>query len=652
MNLAVTLLVVLAIASVIGTVLRQNEPYENYIIKFGRFWFDVFEQLGLFDVYSSIWFMGILGFLLVSVSVCIYRNGPAMIKDAIRFRLKIEKNSLLAFHNKAQWRLGSSTASARDIIISQMKKADFKIRCHTYDDHIVVAAKKGTASRLGYLFTHIAIVVICTGALIDSNFPLKLAESMGRISIETRSIPASKVPEASVISSDNHAFRGNITLQENTSADFLFLNLRDGYLVQKLPFRIELKDFRIEHYPTGQPKSFESDLVIHDVELDKTLHKTIAVNHPLVYRGYSIYQASFSDGGSHLKIKAWPLMRTDKTRSKQKYVKIKGDVNSELELETPRGPMTLELTDFRKFNIMPAGKDDPSGKKFVNRGPNFTFKLRNAAGEAHEYVNYMWPIKQEGRSFFISGVRGSPAEEFRYLHIPADDKGGIGRFMRFQASLYDTQRLRTVSARRAEQLVKTLEGEDAMLKDQLAITIERVASLFAKGGYSALNRFIKKDVPAEQRATTAGIYMKMLRGVLGDLYVDILTREGNDPEDTISDQDARFFEDAVLALDARTKYGSPFYLQLADFEHVEASGLQIARAPGKNVVYFGSAMLIIGVFLMFYLPYRRYWAWIEDSDTGTMVLLAGSGLRHIPEFHREFEAIRGHLDQHLASLSP
>ncbi|MBW9249440.1 MAG: hypothetical protein GJU72_10295, partial [Acidithiobacillus ferriphilus] len=40
MRLAVSLLVLLAIASVIGTILNQQQPYEDYALKFGPFWFD------------------------------------------------------------------------------------------------------------------------------------------------------------------------------------------------------------------------------------------------------------------------------------------------------------------------------------------------------------------------------------------------------------------------------------------------------------------------------------------------------------------------------------------------------------------------------------------------------------------------------------
>jgi len=74
MRFAVSLLTVLGIASIIGTVLKQNEPYENYIIKFGQFWFNFFESLGLYDVYHTGWFLSILLFLVISTSLCIYRN--------------------------------------------------------------------------------------------------------------------------------------------------------------------------------------------------------------------------------------------------------------------------------------------------------------------------------------------------------------------------------------------------------------------------------------------------------------------------------------------------------------------------------------------------------------------------------------------------
>ena len=76
MRFAITMFSLLAVASVIGTVLKQNEPYNNYIIKFGQFWFDIFNQLGLYNVYQAFWFLLILIFLITSTSLCISRNTP------------------------------------------------------------------------------------------------------------------------------------------------------------------------------------------------------------------------------------------------------------------------------------------------------------------------------------------------------------------------------------------------------------------------------------------------------------------------------------------------------------------------------------------------------------------------------------------------
>jgi len=81
MRFAIGLLTILAIASVIGTVLQQNQPYPNYVIEFGQFWFTVFEWLGLFDVYHSAWFLILLAFLVLSTSLCIWRNTPGFLKE-------------------------------------------------------------------------------------------------------------------------------------------------------------------------------------------------------------------------------------------------------------------------------------------------------------------------------------------------------------------------------------------------------------------------------------------------------------------------------------------------------------------------------------------------------------------------------------------
>lgn len=111
MRFAIALLVVLSIASIVGTVLTQDDPYPNYVNQFGPFWADIFRSLGLYSVYSAWWFMLILLFLVVSISLCVIRNAPKMLADAKSWKDKVREGSLRAFHHKAEYSVSGTRAS-------------------------------------------------------------------------------------------------------------------------------------------------------------------------------------------------------------------------------------------------------------------------------------------------------------------------------------------------------------------------------------------------------------------------------------------------------------------------------------------------------------------------------------------------------------
>jgi len=638
MNLAITLLVAIAIASVVGTVLQQNQPYQDYIIKFGPFWFEVFNTLGLYDVYGALWFLAILAFLVLSTSVCISRNTPNMLREMRNFHLNVRYKSLQAFRHRREWQAEAQPQALQDALVGWLQGLGYRTRVSNDEGHYILAAVKGRYSKLGYFFTHIAIVVICIGALFDSGLPLMLREASGQLAPETRDLPASEVPAISRLPVGNPSFRGSIRIPEGSSANIVFLQLRDGYLVQPLPFSIEVKDFRIEHYPTGQPKSFESDLVIHDPDVDTPLERTIAVNHPWIYKGYAIYQASFSDGGTGLTLEAWPLQSAD-----IKPQHINGKVLESTPIVTPGGAMTLEFTDFRMFNINPVM--DRNGKeKQKNFGPNFTFRLRNASGQAREYENYMLPVEFDGRKFMLSGVRESRAEPFRYLHIPVDEKGGIERFLRFRAMLFDEDRLRAIVRRTTDESIGQIKLDRPIPREEVMRSMLGLIGQFRTGGFESVTKLVSERVPEGKRAGVLKAYLKVLQTVLGEVYLELLHEEGVDLSQGMRKDDALYFDESLTAVAALGAYGAPFYLQLKEYEFVQASGLQIARAPGKDVVYFGFALLIVGVFLMFYVPNRKLWFWIERQGATSRILAAGTGHRHQRDFEHEFEHMCEQLD--------
>ena len=635
MNLAITMLVAISIAAVIGTVLKQNEPYTNYVIKFGSFWFEVFKSLGLFDIYGAPWFITLLGILLVSTGVCVYRNTPSIIKDMRNFRLDVQAKSLAGFHHKAEWSSAEGTEQAVTALGGRLQKLGYRVRSKRHEGHTTLAAMKGSVGRLGYLLSHVSIVVICLGGLIDGNLPLRIAEWSGDIAIETRSMPVSMVPEKSVLPADNSSFRGSVTIPEGSRSDFVFLGMRDGYLVQRLPFSVEVIDFKIEHYSTGMPKLFASRVRIHDDELKEPLEANIEVNHPLIYKGYAIYQSSFADGGSVINLLSWPLDATNKAEP------IKGTIGSNVPMQAGDSEYMLELDDFKMFNIFPLPEGDPSGKKNQNYGPSVVFKLRAANGEAREYVNYLSPIVFDGRPFFLSGMRASTGEDYKFLHLPADDKGEVGRFMRFLARVRNEQLIHEVAQRQAVKDMGAPIGDP--MNAQFTKMIEGLVRVFAYQGLEAIANQTEQSVPAEQREEALNSIVKLLQVILGNVYLEQLREEGIDTTQGISEAESLFFDDALNAVSTLAPYGSPFYLEFKDFKQVEASGFQITKAPGQDIVYLGFVMLMLGVFFMFYLHHRRLWLMVREEEDGTSVLLAATGHRERGSFDNEFEFLRQEL---------
>ena len=70
MRFAITMFVVICIASVVGTVVKQREPLANYTNQFGPFWAELLGKLDIYTIYGAWWFLLILTFLVTSTSLC------------------------------------------------------------------------------------------------------------------------------------------------------------------------------------------------------------------------------------------------------------------------------------------------------------------------------------------------------------------------------------------------------------------------------------------------------------------------------------------------------------------------------------------------------------------------------------------------------
>jgi cytochrome c biogenesis protein len=654
MRFAISLLTLLAIASIIGTVLKQNEAYSNYIIEFGPFWFKAFALLGLYDVYHAGWFLGILVFLVLSTSFCIYRQTPLMLREIKSFREHATEASLRGFTHQAVFPVEAVPAAAVQRLTGYLAGQGFRFKTTAVAQSTLIAAKAGSYTRLGYILTHSAIVIICIGGLIDGNIPLKVQELLGYKKVETRDLASSQVPAISRLTPANLSFRGSISIPEGGAADVIYLNVADGYLVQDLPFLIHLKKFRIEHYATGQPKSFESDIVITDRDSKKAFEGTVSVNHPIIYKGVAIYQASFGDGGSRLAMKGWNLF----SPLAQSFP-FKGEVNQASSLSNGQAQYSVEVTDFKVFNVQDTGEEaatdaKPRGfwqnatrvlgeaassapkKRLHNVGPSYQYKIRDVQGQAKEYHNFMLPLAIEGHRYLVSGVRGAPNEPFRYIRFPVDEDGTIEGYMRLRAALFDKTLYPEIARRFADSAMQDTAASEK-LRTQLTQSTVRVLEMFAHGGFDELAKFIESSVAKADQDKAAETYLKVLERALFEAYQLTRERAGLKPAQ-IDERSTQFVRDSLNAINDSFFYGSPVYLQLDSYEEVLSSGLQLTRSPGKNIVYGGSVLLILGLFVMFYIRERRIWLLVQPAAQNRPgeVLFAMSSNRKTLDFENEY----------------
>ena len=680
MRFAIALLSLIAIASVVGTILKQNETQVNYVDQFGLFWATLFDHLGLYSVYSAWWFLLILAFLIASTLLCLYRNTPKIFSDLRNWKDQVHEGNLRALHHHDAFQSQMDRAHLVNILPGNL--ANYRLRLRHQDTHSLLVGRHGSTNKLGYIIAHSAIVIICLGALADSDLLIRAQiwwHNKSPLVSQNPNLLVNEVQPSHRLSATNPSFRANLFVAEGQSTSAALLNLRDGILLQDLPFSLALKKFTVDYYSTGMPKLFSSEVVLTDHKTGKQIPTTIQVNRPFSYEGITIYQSGFEDGGSHLNLLSYPM------RGKT-YLPhtVSGQIGDSQSLKNEENNYTLELTNFRAINVdtlntsavtqstqniksgsalmeklnahLGSGAKTNTAKILRNIGPSVQYKLRDAAGQATEFDSYMLPVLLDKTSVFLIGIRTTPSEAFRYLRIPADTQGSINEWMVLRAALQD-DKTRLAAAQRyskiffAQTKEKSVDSSSPLPSpDQLQASTLRILELFAGaepsirdeqgnplGGYSAIAAMINKTVPTQAQSRTAEILAQLVQGSLFELWQVTRTQRHLPAISNHNVAELAFMQTAINALSDSFFYRAPILLQLTDFNEVKASVFQLSRTPGKYVVYFGCLLLIVGVFAMFYIRERRLWVLIKDgTHSHTDILVAYSTHRKTMDFEQEF----------------
>ena len=254
LKFAISLLIFIAFSSGIGTFIPQGmgkddyiESYENNPI-FGFIDGDKILLLELDHIYTSTWFLISLFLLCISLASSSFRKQIPTLKASLKWTDydNIEKFNNLQLAFKWNESEGKETISnANEILKNQgweiLRKENR------------LSARKGVFGRVGPILVHTGLIILLIGSAYG-NFTRK--------SLEEYLIP-------------------------NESIDLI----ND---VSKEKFSMKLKKFNIQRENDGLPKQFTSNLEIYSNDSSEKIKKQTEVNHPLRYKGITIYQADWA----------------------------------------------------------------------------------------------------------------------------------------------------------------------------------------------------------------------------------------------------------------------------------------------------------------------------------------------------------------------
>ena len=258
LRLTIVLLLTLAITSVIGTVLPQNESPDAYRQAFGDAGYGLFNFLGLFDMYHSWWFLLLLLLLAVNITVCSIHRLEATWKIIFRRAAKFRIESFRNNKSRVEFNVSRNSETMTPIVESYLSRHYRDSIRQNSPSGSVFFAEKWRWSRLGVYIVHFSIILLLIGAIIGSIF----------------------------------GFDAYVNIPEGESTGTVRL-IRNGEPLD-LGFRVRCNNFDVSFYDSGMPKEFRSSLTLLDGN-EEILTRDILVNKPLRFRGINFFQSSYGE---------------------------------------------------------------------------------------------------------------------------------------------------------------------------------------------------------------------------------------------------------------------------------------------------------------------------------------------------------------------
>jgi cytochrome c biogenesis protein len=265
LRFAICILLLIAICSIIGTVIEQDQPIETYKLNypltspiFGIFSWDLILKYGLDHVYKTWWFITLIIIFGISLSTCTFLQQLPALKLARRCQF---------FRNPLQFQKLNLSLKSYSLNLNSFLFNKKTNNYHIFQQKNIFYCYKGLIGRLGPIIVHFSMLLILIGTIISSVLGFKAQEI---------------IPKTEIFHVQNIIGNGIFTT------------------IPRISHRIN--DFWITYNSRNIVQQFYSDIsVLNDNGLELT-RQTIFVNSPAKYNGVTYYQTDWNLVGIRIKV--------------------------------------------------------------------------------------------------------------------------------------------------------------------------------------------------------------------------------------------------------------------------------------------------------------------------------------------------------------
>ncbi len=359
LKIAILLLILIAISCAIGTLIPQQETDQFYLDIFNKTPFLRIingKLLILFElnhIYTSFWFLLLLVWLGIALSVCSFRRQIPILKSALNW-IDYKTPRQIAKLSIAQTIKIDNESKSLQNLSTNLKKQGWNIK----ETDGRIAARKGAIGRLGPILIHLGMILLMLGATYGS--------------LNGQTIEKFLAPGRSI-------------------------NLIDKNAENRLT--IKLQNFQIERDPQGRAEQYKSTVNILEQD-GYSEEREISVNYPLRFKGLTLYQADWSIAAVTIQINNSPKLQIpidpipelgDQTWGTLVPIKKDGSDPVLLAVNSELGPVTFYDNDGTRITNLSINKEaEIKGSliKIINIIPSSGLLLKRDPGVPVVYTSF------------------------------------------------------------------------------------------------------------------------------------------------------------------------------------------------------------------------------------------------------------------------